>query len=383
MKIATFNVENMFRRAAVLNQNTWQDGKPVLEAYAALTQLLEQPVYGDADKARILELLEELGLLSFEQSGGVKKASFSEANEWVWLRRSRGSLVSLHRDGTIEVVADGRGDWIGWLELKREQVNEQATRNTAAVIADMAPDVLAVVEAEDRPALVRFNENVLKLSQGEDSRFAHTMLIDGNDERGIDVGLFAKDGFPVAGMRSHVDDPGPNGEPVFSRDCAEYELEVNGEKLLLMANHLKSKGFGKASTSNQRREAQAKRIAEIYEERRKEGWKNVVIAGDFNDTPDSGPLAPLLKKTDLKDVSQLQGWVWGEREGTYGGGKKEKIDYLLLSPALHSKVKTGGVNRKGLWHGPRTQNPWEMLPTLTKEVEAASDHAAVWVELDL
>lgn len=383
MKVATFNVENMFRRAVVLNQDSRKEGKPVLEAYSAMTQLLEQPVYSSADKAKILELLETLGLLSFEVKDRVRKAKFSEDNKWVWLRRSRGRLISKHNDGTVEVVAGGRGDWIGWLDLKREGVNEQATRNTAAVIADMDPDVLAVVEAEDRPALARFNENVLELNHGKDKCFAHAMLIDGNDERGIDVGLFAKQGFPVVGMRSHVDDPGSNGKPVFSRDCAEYEFEVDGEQLLLMVSHLKSKGFGKASTSDARREAQARRIAEIYEERKKEGWENVVIAGDFNDTPDSGSLAPLLKKTDLEDASRLQGWVWGEREGTYGSGKKEKIDYLLLSPALQSKVKAGGVNRKGLWHGPRTQNPWEMLPTLTKEEEAASDHAAVWVELDL
>jgi hypothetical protein len=63
--------------------------------------------------------------------------------------------------------------------------------------------------------------------------------------------------------------------------------------------------------------------------------------------------------------------------------KGEHRLYLLLSPALFGKVKAGGVDRKGLWHGPRTQNPWEMLPTLTEEQEAASDHAAIWVELDL
>lgn len=383
MKIASFNVENMFRRAVVLNQENWKDGKPILEAYSGLTELLQQPVYSDPDKGRILDLLENLGLLSFEGKGSAKKAKFAEDNKWVWLRRSRGQLVSVHRDGTIEVVANGRGDWIGWLELKREEVNEQATRNTAAVIADMDPDILAVVEAEDRPALVRFNENVLKLDQGLDKSFAHIMLIDGNDERGIDVGLLAKKDFPVDSMRSHVDDPGPGGEPVFSRDCPEYEFEVGGERLLLMVNHFKSKGFGKASTSNARREAQAKQVAAIYNERIKEGWKNIVVLGDLNDTPDSGPLAPLLTKTDLKDASLANGWVWGEREGTFKGGKKEKIDYLLLSPALFAKVKAGGVDRKGLWHGDRTQNPWELLPSLTKEEEAASDHAAIWVDVEM
>ena len=42
----------------------------------------------------------------------------------------------------------------------------------------------------------------------------------------------------------------------------------------------------------------------------------------------------------------------------------------------------GGITRKGLWHGPRVRDPWEMLSTLTSQIEAASDHAAIWVELD-
>ena len=69
--------------------------------------------------------------MSWNEKGGRKKAVYVEDSRWVWLRRSRGRLVPKHRDGTIEIVASGRDDWIGWLELKREEVNEQATRNTA------------------------------------------------------------------------------------------------------------------------------------------------------------------------------------------------------------------------------------------------------------
>jgi len=65
-------------------------------------------------------------------------------------------------------------DWIGWIDLKREAVNEVATRNIAAVIRDVDPDILVVVEAEDRPALQRFNQEVLRLdpdaSWGSNSR---------------------------------------------------------------------------------------------------------------------------------------------------------------------------------------------------------------------
>ena len=36
--------------------------------------------------------------------------------------------------------------------------------------------------------------------------FTHVMVIDGNDERGIDVGLMTRKDFPIGFMRSHVDD---------------------------------------------------------------------------------------------------------------------------------------------------------------------------------
>lgn len=66
MRIASFNVENMFRRAVVLNQErkkdgekNWKEAKPILDACAALTDLLEQATYSAADKNKILGLLEK------------------------------------------------------------------------------------------------------------------------------------------------------------------------------------------------------------------------------------------------------------------------------------------------------------------------------------
>jgi hypothetical protein len=64
------------------------------------------------------------------------------------------------------------------------------------VIADVNADVLAVVEAEDRPALVRFNRDVLPTATRNGAAaptYRHVMLVDGNDNRGIDVGLFTRD----------------------------------------------------------------------------------------------------------------------------------------------------------------------------------------------
>ena len=63
-------------------------------------------------------------------------------------------------------------------------------------------------------------------------------------------------------------------------------------------------GSGDNADSRARRTAQATRTAEIYEELRASGENLVVVLGDFNDTPDSPPLRPLLANTDLRDVSE-------------------------------------------------------------------------------
>ncbi len=104
---------------------------------------------------------------------------------WVWLRKNRGSFDREPRDNTqsVVIVATGRDDWIGWVELAVQPANETSIRQTAQVIQDVDADIIGVVQAEDRPSLVRFNKEML------DDHYRHNMLIDGNDERGIDVGL--------------------------------------------------------------------------------------------------------------------------------------------------------------------------------------------------
>jgi len=42
---------------------------------------------------------------------------------------------------------------------------------------------LGLVEAEDRPSLLRFNRDLLG------GLYRHVMLVDGNDDRGIDVAI--------------------------------------------------------------------------------------------------------------------------------------------------------------------------------------------------
>jgi endonuclease/exonuclease/phosphatase family metal-dependent hydrolase len=381
MRIASFNVENLFERARAMNQTEWTEepgtnpsrwsaGREALDLYSKFNAIIAQPVYSEADKTRIIEHLKALGLAKSDES------------KLVILRQNRGHLIRRPRAGGLEVVANGRADWIGWLDLKKEAVDEVATQNTARVLRDVGADVVVVVEAEDRISLCRFNEQVLEGIGGRP--YDHIMLIDGNDERGIDVGLLTRSSAAIESVRSHVDDRIGN-ETIFSRDCPEYFLKLaSGERLAVLANHLKSKGFGVPAASNARREAQARRVREIYDGLRREGVEHVLIAGDFNDTPDSVPLAPLLANgSDLKDISDHPNFDDGGRPGTYANGTKgNKIDYLLMSPALFAKVQRGGVFRKGVWGG-KNGSLWEIYPEMTSATQAASDHAAIWADIDL
>lgn len=367
MRLASFNLENIFDRAKALNQATWAEGKPALETVARLNQIFGKTAYNAADRTAILTGLTKLGLAKSDDGGLFAR-----------LRQNRGHLLKRPTSGPPQVVGAGRADWIGWVELKMEEVNEIATRTTAQVVRDVHAEVIGVIEVDNRIALGRFNTALLPAVST--TPYPHVMVIDGNDDRGIDVGLLSR--YPIATMRSHVDDL-VGGSRVFSRDCPEYEITLpGGESLLLLVNHLKSKGYGSQADSTARRLRQAQRVREIYDARKLAGAANIVVLGDFNDTPASAPLAPLLGAgSDLRDVSVHPSFVNDGRPGTFANGTASgKIDYILLSPALFGRVQQAGVWRKGVWGGTHG-TLWEIYPEMTKPVHAASDHAAIWVDL--
>ena len=369
MRIAAFNVENLFDRAKAFNQPS-DVSSPVMKDMAKLNALFEKPVYSASDKQKMVELLESLGLRK------------SDTGPFVILRKLRGRIVKRPRQGPMEIVADGRNDWIGWVELKTASVDEIAIMNTGRVIRDVGADVLAVVEAENRVVLKMFSDMVLQEVGG--TPYEQVMVIDGNDMRGIDVGVMTHGGFSIDFMRSHIHDLKADGNPVFSRDCPEYAiLTPAGETIWVLPNHFKSKYGGNNPASRAKREAQSARTAEIYEDLLARGEENVVVLGDLNDTPDSDELAPLLQQTTLRDVSEHPDFDTGEfaGTGTFGlGNDSQKIDYLLLSPALFARIEACGLFRKGAWPG-KSPIRWEVYPELTREVHVASDHHVIWADI--
>jgi endonuclease/exonuclease/phosphatase family metal-dependent hydrolase len=367
MRIAAYNVENMFERPAAMNRETWEDGRPILEDFAELTSLIAKDAYSAADKDRMLEILRRHpGLLQ------------NRVSTYLRLREYRQKLARRSGSG-FQIAVDGRADWIGWFELVQEPIKAAAIENTARIVRELDADVLCIVEADDRIGLRRFNTEVLPRVGG--TSYDHVMLIDGNDDRGIDVGIMTRRHLAIESIVSHVHDRDSTGT-IFSRDCAEYTVRLpDGEQLLVLVNHFKSKGFGSQASSNKKRARQASRVRAIYEQRRGEGQELIAVMGDLNEVPEGLPLQPLVGNgSDLTDVMAHPHFAGDGRPGTHGTGTKAtKLDYILMSPALADRVTRGGIERRGVWGG-KNGTLFPHLPEIRSQVDSASDHAALWVE---
>lgn len=387
VRLATFNVENLFARAKALNLSTWAQGQPVLAAFDRFNTVAAHAEYTETDKAEMLTALAVLEILKHDSAGRLV-LNPDPFSAWALLRENRGDFLKQPRNGSAEIVAIGRSSWIGWVDLITEPVDETATRMTAKVITEMRADVLCVVEAEDRPSLVRFNEELLG------SQYGHAMLVDGNDPRGIDVGVFCTSAIDIRSVRSNVDTPDPERptRPLFSRDCPVYHLALpGGEELVLLVNHLKSQSFS-SGNPDPLRSRQSTQVRAIYDEVRAAGAQYVAVLGDFNKGPTADGQHPTLEPllgpgTPLRDTAALPVFSPGPRPGTFQScSLRNRLDYILVSPELADRITAGGVFRKGLWGTPTNVNPprdWTTFPEITNSVHAASDHAAVWVDIDL
>ncbi len=381
VRIASFNVENLFARPKAFNTTNWSLGRPVLDAYREVNALFLNTTYSATDKQRIRDLLVVLDIYSVNSNGAIRRKR-TQFPHWAWLRKNHGKFDRQPMDPTqsIEIIANGRSDWIGWVELAKETTDETGTRMTARVIQDLGADIIGIVEAEDRPSLVRFNKELLG------GLYQHIMLVDGNDERGIDVGIMTGNNFEIESIRSNVDTQDATGT-VFSRDCPQYEVRTpSGTVVHVLVNHFKSQSGG-GGPKRRRQVAEVRRIVDGLVAQ----GQHVVVLGDLNEGPAAaGSQAENLKglfdnNSPLVDCYWISDFQIGNRPGTFDScGLRNRFDYILISQSLRLHFTGGGVFRKGLW-GSRVTRPtaWGTYPDMTKSSQQASDHAAVFVELNI
>jgi len=138
-------------------------------------------------------------------------------------------------------------------------------------------------------------------------------------------------------------------KPIFDKNLVKYEITTPSKnKICLLAVHLQEQGKDKENCDTLRFR-QAHRVAEIYRQLRDQGQEYVIVAGTLNAVPYCFSLAPLLQKTDLKNVSKHPDFnVAGEKEKDVGylhmntyrmGLNIKQRDYLLLSPEMLGGLK--------------------------------------------
>lgn len=361
--IATFNVQNLFGRAKVFNFRDHSIGDHILGRIDEFSQLVNKKIFTEQDKEQIVSMY----------TGDLKP--------YISVRENRGKLFKRKNRKIVGVQADGCRDWDGEIVFKQARFSEVGRKNTGKVIKDTKADIVCIVETENRPTLRSFDAHLLG------SRYKHEMLIDANDPRGIDVGLYSR--YPIGLIQTHLFDRDGNS-PIFSRDCLEVELLMpDGMPLYMLCNHFKSRGYDYSGNAAEKRKKQAVRVAQIldsYDLSR----ERVVVAGDLNDNPESASLQPLLGIENLYDVLELQFPDHPIKRWTYYYNAFEQIDYLLVSKQLKDNFRKAGVKRGGIYDlYARTSSSGGLVEaeteysTVTCRKGAASDHGAVWAEFSI
>ncbi len=263
--------------------------------------------------------------------------------------RSRASLVEATEVagmGYMPGASFGRyagTQYIVWDAVRRDLA--------AAALAEpdgRLPDILCFQEVENIQAIRIMNDRYLG------NHYAYSLLIDAYDPRNIDVGVLST--LPIVNVRSHIDDVTANNvQPFRSRDCLEIDFRLaDGQILTLLVNHLKSKlvirrsNESDAQYRNRVRQSHRKRLTQAteiagYIDQRFHGEQNTAlyaVVGDFNDTPESPWLAPLMTSprltniiSEFRDPDDCWTYYWRSRS------RVSQIDYVLTSRALTRRIR--------------------------------------------
>lgn len=197
---------------------------------------------------------------------------------------------------------------------------------------DNPPEIVALCEVENRKVLndlvygtylVRFNYRIIH----EESP----------DQRGIDVCLiYMADSLKLAGFKYWIPE-GIRRADYNTRSVLYASFAYKGDTLRLIVNHWPSRRGGVLAGENLR-ENISEMIAEKTDSiiRRSGKYTKIIIAGDFNCTPEDNEMRSLISKSSsqfrLKNLSEK---LAAKGEGTYRyQGTWEMIDQVIVSSGL-------------------------------------------------
>ena len=373
MKIATFNIQNLFHRDRSLLE------KPYSKCVADWISELDGLMQGNNRATSNAERIQELAfLLGFDKTFDVPYAV---------MRKRAGFLFLKGMDYSKELKAGELTDWNGWIALQTVPVDSVAVKNKAKVIAEVNPDILLLQEIEDRASLEEFNAQLLPELNCEP--FQEVAVVQASDKRGQEMGIMLKNGYRLKSVRRHLFDVEDSPNP--KKEFFQYVFVTPSHQTIwLLAAQLQEETKDK-ELSNAFRKKETQRIADVYNGLWNNGQKNIVVTGTFNTVSYCDSLSPLFRDTKMKDVTRHQSFKADFDEGrdaTYFrlgayrmGVNIKQGDYLMLSPSLFSKLTNSGLNRKAVW--PDKKPMWSVYSSMQHKRQAASEHPAVWADINI
>ncbi|MHC9543828.1 MAG: endonuclease/exonuclease/phosphatase family protein [Vulcanimicrobiota bacterium] len=205
-------------------------------------------------------------------------------------------------------------------------------------------DIVILEEVENKEMLNTLVDDYMKSSD-----YPERVLVPGNDPRGINVAVLSR--FPVSNMESHKDNSFKVNEGHtykkkirFSRDLLETEIKVAPHfTVTVYATHLKSQIGGERA--DEKRLAEAQEIRRLIEEDMKEyPDKAFVVAGDFNDSPQSKPVQAVIGNGGSALEDPLAPLPMTEQYTYTYKGNQDRLDYILLSPELQKDYVKGSAH---------------------------------------
>ena len=271
---------------------------------------------------------------------------------------------------------------------------------TAQALSAAQADICCLQEVENLVTLTAFHNRYLRrwLRKG----YHYRVLKEGNDTRGIDVGVLSRAKIIRAVSHKHQTyesigvTPPPGAQPtehVFRRDCLEVDLVKNGRQITLYVCHFKSMNGGRGDTQPIRL-AEAMAVRRLIEARFDDpASRDWIVVGDLNDyleidggvVHDHG-LMPLLEGGFSHDALMMlepdpkKRWTH-----YYAGGKTySALDHIFLSPALAARNKNATVRILRAGQPLRAERyGGHRFPGIGWAAPKASDHCPLSLTLSL
>ena len=216
-------------------------------------------------------------------------------------------------------------------------------RAAGKVVVKSGADVMTNQEVENKQIYDSWAADNLQ------GALPNSVLLQGNDKRGINVGLMTR--YPIIQVITHKDEQFPlnDGSAMtqFRRDLLRVDLDVEGETISVYTTHLQSRRGGKADEvfiGDNQRIAEAKAIKEIVSREMKPyPGRLYIITGDLNDGTGNESVQALLNGPGDKLIDTLAGKPDAERMTWPSDPRNQKFpaeqfDHILIPESMKHRL---------------------------------------------